>query len=224
MPRRASPRRRQRVAGENRQKDKPQYSTQKNDPLTSLRQWRVDILIDGQVVTIPRRPAVDWLEAAFTNDITALLDKDNRDLVENLVLDGADIAAAFRDALAEISGRPWYVVTRLCALWMEDQVRAEVMRVVDVETAPLGAVLDATYGALVRNMDDKKRAKFERDLAAEVTAIDGDPREAAKRARQRSRERAQAIGMPSAASPPRTPRQPQTPRPDARSPAPTTPQ
>lgn len=223
MPRKARQPRRPRVANEGRQQQKPQYETQKNDPLTSLRLWRVDILVGGRVITIPKRPAADWLEAILGDNLARLLEGESRDLLEDLVLEGADINDAFREAIAEVGGRPWYVVTRLCALWREDQVRAEVMRVVDVSMAPLGAVLDATYSTLVRNMDDKKRAEFERNLAAEVVAVDGDPREAARRAREHSRERAQAIGMPSAATPPRTPRSRRTPRLDDQSASPTTP-
>jgi hypothetical protein len=219
MPRRSRPRR----SPSAREQPAPKFDVQRNDPLASLGLWGVDVLVADHVFSIPPRPARDWIEAILTDDLSVLFAPDDQWVLDDLVADGEDdvLRSAFRAALVEISGRPWYVAARLVGLLIEDQVRGEVAMRIDIASAPFAVVLDVIYTILVRNLEPKKRAEFERNLAAEISAVSSDPRTAVQRMREMSQQRAQAIGKPSAAIPPRTPRWPPTPRPDDRSDEPT---
>lgn len=174
--------------------------------LASLRQWAVEVVLDGESFVIPPRPAVDWMQAILCNSIVDMLPDEAADLIDNMIEENrADVIDdVFNDAVEAASGREWYVAARLVWLMTYDQLRGEVMTAVDVNTAPFGAVLDTAYAVMVRWMDEKKRTEFDAKLNAPALGVgSSDPREQAARMRQRTLEHGGAIGGQSG---PRRPR------------------
>lgn len=205
-------------------KKKPDYTPQRNDPVASLRVWGADVMIGPVLAHIPPHPAVEWLKALFDGDVSDLFDERSKVELDELALNGElpeETPKIFLETVSEVSGRPWYVALRLCDLLNDDTVRALTFAKIDVATSPLALVLDVIYATVTQYMDDKDRKRFEDSLAAEVNAMTSDPREAARRAREFARERAQAIGKPSAAIPPTVPRSLRKPHQDDRSKQPT---
>lgn len=188
-----------------------------SDPLASIRQWKVAISAGEFHAIIPPRPATDWLELIFTNDLSAVLEADDAERLVDLFAVGAitdeDMQRMIADAVEVASGREWQVAGRLAAAMMLPQMSGEVWSAVDPQVAPLGAVLDVIYASMVRWMKKDDRVQLDAQLNAPPSRTPGaaDPREQARRMRELSRERGAASGGPSAA---RRPRSPELPSPD----------
>jgi hypothetical protein len=141
------------------------------DPEAGLRRWPIHIDLAGQVWTIPPLPAADWMAAALTDwlDIVPGLTT-NPDRLDDLLDDGAvsysDCVTAARDALEAAAGCRWWTAQRLIHAACDWAATGGelLLRGIDPGTAPLGAVLAATYRAATRNADPTEQARIDYEL------------------------------------------------------------
>lgn len=85
------------------------------------------------------------------------------------VLDLEMLNEAWRVALTDQSGLPWYVAVRLMSALVSDHpsISGELaLRNIDLITAPLDLVLGAVLALVARGYDKKEREKTQRDLWA----------------------------------------------------------
>lgn len=164
---------------------------------------------------IPERPASVWLEAVISGDISDLFGKDDFDRLIDMMAEGSvteeQLEQATYDAVAVAAGRDWPMAFRLCAELYDTAMRGEVLMRLDPARVPLAAVLDAVYSVHVRWMKKEDREAYDAELnaPAPLQALPGDPRERLRRQRELSRERAGAIGGPSARGRPTDPPPPE---------------
>lgn len=146
------------------------------DAEASMRCWGVVLNIGGRDYAIPPLPAGPWLTAITTPSYRAVVPGLIRglstdDLIDALVarrVTVADLDQAARDAIAEISGMKWWSATRLAA-WLVGNWHtlgsAVLSRGLDMQTAPLGAVLVVTYRVILENCkDEQERQKVDIEL------------------------------------------------------------
>lgn len=188
-----------------------------SDPLASIRQWKVSVQVGEFAAIIPEHPASVWLEVILAGDFSDLFHTKDYDCLIDMLSDGSVAEEQFQqamyDAVAVAAGRDWPMALRLCSELYDTQLRGEVLMRLDLERVPLGAVLDAVYAMHVRWMKKEDREAYDAELnsPAPLQALPGDPRERLRRQRELSRERAGAIGGPSARS---RPTDRQSPEPD----------
>ena len=145
------------------------------DALAALGVWPIEVELAGRTWTIPATPAAGWFIAILREDplpiVPGMLDEDAQlDIVEMLafgLVDADDIAQASRDALEVASGWRWWAADRMIrsagAEWK--QVNGQLIRRgIDLQTLPLGAVLNALYAMAVEGRDEQKRTQFDFDL------------------------------------------------------------
>lgn len=143
------------------------------DAAASLRIWAVEVTVGGRLLRVPALPAADWLPVVMTANPLAVVELlEDFDLAEALVDDGLTVDE-LRDALTEIveaaGGRSSTAVFVIAGAASErwDVVGADLARAgVRFGEIPLGAALDAIYGSLIRHMDEKGVAEFNRLLLA----------------------------------------------------------
>lgn len=127
----------------------------------------------GDSYEIPAHPAMAWL-GVLMNETAGWLDlfpglagDDAEDALFALIatadVDMDEVVTAAKQALAVVSGRPWWVAVRLVhvafASW--DYVSGEVVfRGVDAVRLSLSAWLDAVFHIILRSMDSKDHTKF----------------------------------------------------------------
>jgi hypothetical protein len=159
------------------------------DPLASLRMWGAGVVLGGVDFEVPPLPAARWLEVLLTPVpdpeawFPGLCAADVELAVWQLMESGGATQEEFEqviwDVLEEVSGRPWWITTRLCgsvrAHW--DWVGgALALRGVDPMRLPLGAWLDAAYNTMVdgiveRTQDLRKLADWNRALTAPPSSV-----------------------------------------------------
>lgn len=160
----------------------------------SMRCWGVLLTVGDREYAIPPLAAGPWLEAItyptyrrIVPGMVAGLDAD--DLLDEVVAGRvrmADLDAAARDAIAEVSGMRWWSATRL-ASWLVgnwDTLGSAVLsRGLDMSTAPLGAVLVVTYRVILENQkSEQERHKVDLELDRPPVGVSAeemfDPRSA----------------------------------------------
>lgn len=141
--------------------------------------------IAGRPFLIPAQPAGPWLLAiregyrAIVPGMVAGLDAD--DLLD-LMVDGrvrqADLHAAARDAIAEMSGTKWWTAARLTSWLLGNWTTlggSLLSRGVDPAAAPLGAVLAVTYRLVLetcKNEQERARIDMELDLSPSGVSVE----------------------------------------------------
>lgn len=208
----------------------------KADPLAAMRCWAVDIELGGQVYTVPPLPAADWWPILAGGDLAAVLgliedgDIDDRLLDESI--SSAELEQAFTDAVEEVSGRTLHEAVTIAGAasvlwsWVGGRLARYGFR---WDVMPLAAALDAVHGLLMENLTEEFRAKYEALLRPPVLKIDREQAVADFAAVVGAPPPTGGVRMPlssdapSGDTPPRTPPQPRSRRPRARSDAPTKP-
>lgn len=186
------------------------------EALASLRLWGVSVVIGEHGFHVPPQPAADWIDAIVTNSMLDLLPTGDAERLTDLVA-GGDIESvalqrAFMDAITEAAGREWHIAARLVSLLFQDDLRGEVLSVIDPQVRSFAAVLDVTYATCVRWKSEQQRTTFDGMIfaPAESGPITSDPRERAQQMREESKrllsydaaESAEASEMPSTGTPP----------------------
>lgn len=134
----------------------------KVDPIASLGIWAVEIELAGRVLRIPPLPAGDWLPILMRLDLNGLLRIAEEVDVDEMLLDGLITAEQLEEALTLLleaaSGRPLWTTFALAYIAADNwqAIGGDLARRgVRLDVLPLGAALDAIYGALAANMDAK---------------------------------------------------------------------
>lgn len=149
------------------------------DAEASMKCWGVTLDIGGHDYRIPPHPAGPWLRAITANSYRAIVPGMVSGLAMDDLLDQmvagrvrvADLDQAARVAIAEISGMRWWSAARLSA-WLTGNWHtlgsAVLSRGLDMQKAPLGAVLVVAYRVILENCKDeqeRQRVDMELDLA-----------------------------------------------------------
>jgi hypothetical protein len=155
------------------------------DALAALRIWAVDVELDGEVFTVPPRPAGDWFLAILDEDtplplIPGMMSVEAEDRIGDMLLDGEIdtdlIVTRSRELLAVAAGRSWWEADRLirsaAASWQI--IGGELTRLgVDLDRVSLAAALNAIYVICVRTMDEQERNKFDMELRLPPIGVEG---------------------------------------------------
>jgi hypothetical protein len=190
----------------------------KVDPAASMRIWEVQLMLGGQVFTIPAMSAADWWPILADGDLTGLLDvaeSNSTDLDEMLLsgeLEGTDISEALVEAVEAATGRSYRVAVVLVSVAAQHWGAINgylVARGFRWDQQPIGAALDAIYSVTTQNMNEKDLSKFGQAMAG-----DGARPEVAEEFEQMAGpkpKRGTAIAGPSGNARPRTRRRPRQP-------------
>lgn len=136
----------------------------------------VHLSIAGEPVEVPVRSAGDWI-ASLDTDVPlyeVLSERDARRINalmydQDSGLDHDMLSQAWKLALSEQSGLPWYVAVRLIQALVaaHPSISGELaLRNIDVLTDPLDLVLGAILALVDRGYDKKAKEKTQRDLWA----------------------------------------------------------
>lgn len=149
------------------------------DAAATLQPCEIDVTLAGQVFTIPRLPAADWLAAIVGPPgalLPGLLSHEDQRVIYRLILDGEldpeEINAAWRDVLAAASGRSWWSASRLCSAASDQDawpmVHGRLMKYgVDLRRVSIGALCNAIFFMIMDNSKDEEersKARFELEL------------------------------------------------------------
>lgn len=163
-----------------------------SEPAASVRSWGIRFVAGGDAFTIEPLPAADWIDAVLTGAVADLLTDTEADRLTDAVAAGVlgagDLERVFADVVTEASGREWYVGLRLVSLLYQDDLRGEVMALIDPQARPLAAVLDVIYATCVRWKSAEKRQEFDALVFAPPDSAPGasNPRERAQHLREQS--------------------------------------
>ena len=130
--------------------------------------------IAGVTVTVEAAMADRWLDAIPGNPMTSVVpgmcSADDRRAISRALIAGAmsdeDLWEAASAAIAEASGRPWWEAVRLAGIADQNRHLLGMLTIegVHAHVVTLGAWCDAAFVMVLRNMDEKKRPRFEADL------------------------------------------------------------
>lgn len=138
----------------------------------SLLRDPVVIRVAGTDITLPYRPAADWIRALrkLQTLAVALADDRGRDVLLDLVIEHPlahhEIEAESLRILGEAAGRNWWGTARLLATSANPDVLGRlVLAGVDPYGRSVGEWCAATYTACVKGQDEKGRIRFDFSLA-----------------------------------------------------------
>jgi hypothetical protein len=141
---------------------------------SAVRAQPFTVTVGGVTVTVEAAMADRWLDAITGNPMTSVVPgmcsaEDRRAVGLALIggeLSDGDLWEAASAAIAEASGRPWWEAVRLAGIADQNRVLLGLMTLegVHAHTVTLGAWCDAAFVTVLRNMDEKKRTRFEADL------------------------------------------------------------
>jgi hypothetical protein len=138
------------------------------DPVWSLAPWPVEVTINGQLVTVPAVPAVDWLVYLLKEvpDVDGLI-MDLMPEVEDVFLDSElpldGLYELVLDILETVSARSWWITLRLIGVAVSSWgLLGPEMQFhgVDANVVSLAAWLDALMMIMLQNMDSKDVTMF----------------------------------------------------------------
>lgn len=197
--------------------------------------------LGGREFDIPALPAVDWWPVLTDQGPAAVVDLLKSDVdLDAMLLDGritsADLSEVIRDVIEEATGRTYHAAFVLATVasvsWpaIGGQLAQSGFR---WDRQPIGAALDAVYGIVVGNLEEKERDKFLALLEDESVSQPGKKRTPTQKVVTEFETMAgprpapaplpgKASAEPSGSPRPRTPRQPRQPRQGGRSVAPRT--
>ena len=139
----------------------------KFDPIASLGIWAVEVELAGRILRIPPLPAGEWLPYLLRLDLMGLRRLTEDIGLRRMLLDGTVTYAELEEALTLLleaaAGRSMWCTLALASVAADHwHVVGGTLarRGVRLETLPLGAALDAIYGTLTANMDEKSLAQF----------------------------------------------------------------
>lgn len=138
------------------------------DPLASMRCWEITVELGGREFDIPALPAVDWWPVLTDDGPAGIIDLLKSDeSLDTMLLDGrissADLVDALQDVIEEATGRTYHAAFVLATVasvsWpaIGGQLARDGFQ---WDRQPIGAALDAVYGIVVGNLEEKERDKF----------------------------------------------------------------
>lgn len=142
------------------------------DPVALLRDWAIDVDVDGETYTIPARPASDWLLPVAADrylDIVPGLLEDPAALDDRLAVGDLDdeCRQAARDAVTAAAGCPWWTARRLAGFVAGSWIGGELtLRGVDAMVLSLPRYFAAVYRLATKYMDEAKKASLDMQLDA----------------------------------------------------------
>ncbi|WP_326811625.1 hypothetical protein [Streptomyces scopuliridis] len=145
------------------------------DPYAAISRTPVAITVAGHPVTIPYRPAADWLTALADSrpslTLMRLADEPSRTwLIDQLAAGTLPLETAVQgsyDTLAAVGGRAWWETYRLGVLSTDTITLGHlVLAGVDPAARTLGEWCAAVYTLLTRNAKEQDVFKFDAQLAA----------------------------------------------------------
>jgi hypothetical protein len=157
------------------------------DAAAALRCWGLDVTVGGHTYQLPPLPAAEWVDAvqgSWYGLIPGLVD--GGDAIIDAIADGTvtsgQVVEAAQDALAEACGMPWWQALRLIQLTVSDPLAAGMLVLggVNAQQVSIGAWVVAAYALLVKDADEKDRARIDRDISKPPTGnVDGFDEQAA---------------------------------------------
>lgn len=133
-----------------------------DDPLASLRIWGVEVQIGDDTYAFAKHSASDWLVALLEADgglhgLLVLLEEGEEDRLDEAILaerlTDVEILKGFKQALTEVSGRPWWQAMKLLGLLLADWHAAFglIRGSIDPDQVSLAAFLDVGFAVLLRD-------------------------------------------------------------------------
>lgn len=149
------------------------------DPAAVVKARSVVVTLGGGDYRINARPAVGWLipilESDWADVVPGMLDEalgtatldDVFDQLSDGTLTTGECQKAAQDALSAVAGVHWWSAARLIHVAARDPSAIGELRLsgIDLDTAPLGAVIAALYRIYTRDRDAKDVRKFDAELA-----------------------------------------------------------
>lgn len=148
------------------------------DPAAVVKARSVVVTLGGAEYRINARAAVGWLIPILEKDWadvvpgmlddplgTTTLDDLFDQLSEGTVTTG-ECQKAAQDAVSAVSGVHWWTAARLIHVAAQDPGAIGELRLsgIDLDTAPLGAVIAALYRIYTRDREEKDVRKFDAEL------------------------------------------------------------
>jgi hypothetical protein len=131
------------------------------DPIASFRSWSIEVAVGPYAVKVPPLPASEWLPLLMSADLLGTLELDaGFDLTDALFsgVNADDARAAAVEVVVAASGRSAWSAVALAMIaktyWAS--VGADLARRgIRWDQVSLGLALDAIYGSLAAQMDEK---------------------------------------------------------------------
>jgi hypothetical protein len=134
-------------------------------------------------LTVPPQPATPWILALAGDDpvgsvLPGMLSERDDERLWNLVssgkADSKDLHKAFCSAVAEASGRPWWVALKLVGMCdgSPEFIGRLTLKGVDPDRIPFARWCAAVYALAMANADEKARMKFDAKLDAPPAGVE----------------------------------------------------
>lgn len=159
------------------------------DPSAVVRKRAALVTLGGTDYRIEARSAAEWLmpilEGDWSTIVPGMVDApdggDLEDLFDHLT-DGTigheECQSAARDALTAVAGIKWWAAVKLIHAAARDPGAFGELRLsgIDIETAPLGAVIAALYRIYTRDRAEKDVTKFDNALMETPAGVSAEER------------------------------------------------
>lgn len=140
------------------------------DPLRSLSREPVTLDVDGLELTVPWRPALDWIQVLSRSHIhvAPALAEDAGEVARGLAegtVSLPSVEAASHQLMEDETGYRWWTALKLVYSSASGGVLGELtLSGVDPSRVSLGQWCAAVYRILTRNADEKERMQLEFEL------------------------------------------------------------
>lgn len=152
--------------------------------VAALRLWAYEFSFDRvpnhrgdgpHLFRIEPKPAADWIIATIQvghlGYIPGMLDPAEQELITEALYEGwvtsAELLEANREAIATVSGWPWWSAGKLIGVLIHEMDLAGgllTLRGVDLQTLPLGAVLNAINALVLSEAGKEERTRWINEL------------------------------------------------------------